>query len=391
MWKNRVLYMIIVFAALISYIMADRKEPLIFLCVLIIIPFTMIIIQFCAMRSVSIKCEAKETCRMGSSIPVIFTLKKNNRIPLGIIYVSVVFENLMFVEKKIVELNLQPGEEKLMTFEYSLPADDCGALKISISNINYYDMLGLFKWKGTIMAEKEVRVYPPELHLNTELSRRPETKSFGELYDQYKKGQDVSEVADLRDYIDGDSMSAIHWKLSGKLDKMIVREFGSPSNYNTLILYDMMKKSGDILISNSRNNGVLALTTALSYSMMEMGLEHNVGRIYMRELQTVPVNSFGTHEQMAENLLYTPILEEEDGSNSVFVFLRGNYRNEYTKIIYITPNYDEESLKQMASGADLMVIHVVEGRDLEYMDRNGYTIIPVNVDTYQNRIHNIVL
>ena len=102
MWKNRVLYMIIVFAALISYIMADRKEPLIFLCVLIIIPFTMIIIQFCAMRSVSIKCEAKETCRMGSSIPVIFTLKKNNRIPLGIIYVSVVFENLMFVEKKIV-------------------------------------------------------------------------------------------------------------------------------------------------------------------------------------------------------------------------------------------------------------------------------------------------
>ena len=59
------------------------------------------------------------------------------------------------------------------------------------------------------MAEKEVRVYPPELHLNTELSRRPETKSFGELYDQYKKGQDVSEVADLRDYIDGDSMSAI--------------------------------------------------------------------------------------------------------------------------------------------------------------------------------------
>ncbi len=390
MWKNRVLYIIILFAALISYIMADRRESLIFLCVLLIIPFMMLIIQFRAMRSASIRCKAKETCRMGSSIPIIFTLEKNNKMPLGIIHVNVVFENLMFAEKKVVELNLQPGEEKLMTFEYPFSANDCGALKISVSNIDYYDLMGLFKWKGIITEKKEIRVYPPELHLNTELSRRPETKSFGELYDQYKKGQDVSEVADLRDYVEGDSMSGIHWKLSGKLDKMIVREFGSPSNYNTLIIYEMMKKSGDVLISNSQNNGVLAITTALSYSMMEMGLEHNVGRIYAQELQTVPVNSFGTHEQMAENLLYTTILEE-DGSNFAFVFLRGNYRNEYTKIIYITPNYDEASLKQIANEADLTVIHVVEGKDLEYVDRNGYTIIPVNVDTYQNRIHNIVL
>ncbi len=391
MWKNRILYVIIVFAALVSYIMADRSEALVFLCVLLVIPLTVLFIQVFAMRSISIRCDVKATCRTGTSTPVVFTLVKNNKMPLGIVHVNVIFNNIMFAEKKVVSLNLQPGEEKTMVFEYHFFAGDCGALKICVSNADYYDMLGLFKWRRTVSIEKEVRVYPPELHLNTKLSRRPETKSFGELYDQYKKGQDVSEVADLRDYVDGDSMSSIHWKLSGKLDRMIVREFGSPSNYNTLILYEMMKMSKGSHISNSCNNGVLALTTALSYSMMEMGLEHNVGRIYMRELQTVPVNSFRTHEQMAENLLYIPIQKEDNGGNTSYIFLRGNYRNKYTKIIYITPTYDEDSLKQIADEADLMVIHVVEGKNLEYVTRMDYTVIPVNVDNYQDSIYNIVL
>jgi ABC-type oligopeptide transport system substrate-binding subunit len=94
---------------------------------------------------------------------------------------------------------------------------------------------------------------------------------------------------------------------------------------------------------------------------------------------------------MAHDLLYMPIQQEEDGTNTVYIFLRGNTRNEYTRVIYITPAYDETSLKQIANTADLTVIHVVEGKELEYMVQKGFAVIPINADTYQDTIRNIVL
>jgi hypothetical protein len=98
-----------------------------------------------------------------------------------------------------------------------------------------------------------------------------------------------------------------------------------------------------------------------------------------------------TYEEMAAGLLYVPIPEKVDASETVFVFMRGNFRNQYTRIIFITPNYQEVSMNQLAKTTELMVIHVTENQETEYIDKSGYSIVPVNVNTYQSSMHNIDL
>lgn len=49
---------------------------------------------------------------------------------------------------------------------------------------------------------------------------------------QNRKGSDASEMFDIRDYVPGDDIRTIHWKLSGKTDELIVRQASAPSHYN---------------------------------------------------------------------------------------------------------------------------------------------------------------
>jgi uncharacterized protein (DUF58 family) len=238
---------------------------------------------------------------------------------------------------------------------------------------------------------EEVIVYPAELSIETELMRRPETKNFGDLYAPNRIGQDVSEVAGLRDYMAGDSLKSIHWKLSGKLNRMIVREFGYPSNYNTLILYQIMTKSESGAVSNARNNTVLAMISALSYSLLEQNLEHHVGKFLPGGLQAVPVNSLQSHEMMLEEILFSTVEKETETGDLAYSFAQSNLAEEYTKLIYITPDYTESAVRSIAQQIDLTVIHVTEGGSYTYSSIGGYTVIPVDVDTCQDTIHSITI
>lgn len=40
---------------------------------------------------------------------------------------------------------------------------------------------------------------------------------------QNRKGNDPSEIFDIKDYTPGDDLRFVHWKLSGKADHLIMR------------------------------------------------------------------------------------------------------------------------------------------------------------------------
>lgn len=391
MRAHRIWYTAVMIAALIIYIVADRREALILLCVLLGMPLVSAGIQLFAMRHISLACSVKPSCVVTQEVPVTFTLRRNNRSPLGPVRIEAVFENSLYRDQSSRYIDLQPCENKTMIFEYPFYAENCGSMKIKVKSMYCYEMLGLFKIKHKVDISKEVLIYPKEMKLHVSLSRRLETRNAGNMYNQDKKGQDVSEVSKLRDYVPGDELHSIHWKLSGKLDHLIVKEFGNPSNYSTLILYEMAKSCNGEKISNQCNDAVLTLAVFLSHAMMEMNLEHNVGRIIAGEFQNMPVYSIHTHEEMTLNLLCTPIEEETNEGDTVYNFMRGNRNNEYTKIIFITPIYGENAIKQLVKEADVTVIHAEQGKKSEYVKSTGYTVIPVDAERYMENVHNIVI
>lgn len=382
--------MIVLITGILMYIMANQREPLVFLCGMILVPVLTLVIQKRAMRGAEDTYRTKSGCRVGTRVPVEIAIERRSRMPLGPVKVYMRVSNLLYGEEERVVVTLQPVEKKKMEYAYRMKMEDCGNVRIFIEKIEYYDLLGLFKWKYDRTQEMEVLVYPAKIQLNARLERRPETRNAGEMYDQMKTGQDVSEVAELREYAEGDSQKSIHWKLSTKLDRLIVREFGYPADYSTLILCDIGKKMYGQKITNQRNNAVLAIAAALSESLLQVGLEHNVGRFCAGEYINIPVHSQSTHEQMVLNLLCRP-LDDGNETDAAYQVMRSNLKNEYTKIIYITSEYDEESAKQLARDIDLTVIRVGTEKNGEYVDTQGYSVIPVEAGRYTDKVQNIVI
>ncbi len=53
------------------------------------------------------------------------------------------------------------------------------------------------------------------------------------------KGSDNTELSDIRDYINGDSLKRIHWKLSLKTDELFVKEYSQNNGSSVCILCDL--------------------------------------------------------------------------------------------------------------------------------------------------------
>ena len=391
MRKQRILYLFVLAAVALSYILADRREPLVLLCLLILFPFACALLQILAMSGLKLSFFVEGNCIAGQNEKVKLSVSRRNRLPFGRLWVQFIFSNRLFGDTFKKELSLVVEEKKGKEYTFTYNFGDCGEIQVFVREAKCYDLLGLFCWKRPVEWKETFVVYPPELKIGTEVSKRPATKNFGELYDPGRKGQDVSEVSGLRDYVNGDPLNSIHWKLSGKLSRLIVREFGYPSNYNTLVLFETMKNSEGTKIAHSCINAVIGLTVSLSYSLLQKGLEHDVGQFRYGEINTIPVNSVAAHENMVFNILHIPLPDEGNSRGTVHEFARRNTRNEYTKVVYITPVYNEQAVRELSENVDLTVIHVVEKRNPSYATSLGYLLIPVSAEDYRDTVHNIVI
>lgn len=103
------------------------------------------------------------------------------------------------------------------------------------------------------------------------------------VYDSLRSGDDASEVFKLREFQDGDKLKNIHWKLSAKMDELIVRENGFPKACSTvLILEGVGAVSGKNKRRQKASEAFLQVAASLSFSMMDKECPHYVAWLSKR-------------------------------------------------------------------------------------------------------------
>lgn len=102
-----------------------------------------------------------------------------------------------------------------------IPVDTahCGAYSYRITKLYIYDILGFFHMTRRIDKEYPVIVKP----IASMPAYIPDVYGF-RAKNLRKSNQPVSEIYDIRDYQPGDSVKTIHWKISAKKDKLLVKE-----------------------------------------------------------------------------------------------------------------------------------------------------------------------
>ena len=373
MGKYRITYL---FALLIMaglFIETNGKEALFVLILLIVLPIFTGAMAWLGGKDIQLLLQSPVSCSMKQEMDISFQIINKKRFFIGKIELPVTFENALFGQKEEKHLMICPGSR--FVEEYFLPVDThrCGKIKIRQTEICYYDVLGLFRFRKNCSQERVMFVYPEKIPLHILLSQHPGSMETGDVFDEKIRGQDTSETFDLRDYQRGDSLRAVHWKLSCKMDELLIREFSRPANYNTIILFEFLSKSDQKERTDSIINMTASLVSAVMNGLLKLNMGHQVGYMVREEYMESTVDSQDTLIQAINSMM--SIQKESDGPDLIQTFMKLGLYHQYTKVIYITGGFDDKAVADLSNLVNLSVIVPWEG-EKDYFDSSaGYDIL----------------
>lgn len=184
----------------------------------------------------------------GEQMPknITFVVRVNVRndsvIPLANGVVRLQMGNVFMGEtaEQNIEVPLKPLD--VTGIELPLCSACVGDVEIRTEKIVLTDFLGLFETERDAFAEDHVFIVPRG-ETEQEFSLNAFEKGMNEVEETQMKGSDFSDVSQIREYIPGDAIKNIHWKLSAKKDVWMVKERLQMSSQKLLVVLRLEKSS----------------------------------------------------------------------------------------------------------------------------------------------------
>lgn len=191
------------------------------------------------------------------------------------------------------------GESRLLKRGAALPTEHCGQLICHPERLSVYDYLGLFRL--TVHRRQQafvvVRPTPVPMPQPAELDRSA-MRSW-----KPKPGGGFAENHELRLYRPGDSLNQVHWKLTAKTGKLVIREAMEPRQ-GLILLVMVMEGSGEVL---DRKFGRLQW---MGNYLLQQGLHYELRVLTGRGLQALSVSNQKELAQAIDLLLSLPLAKD---------------------------------------------------------------------------------
>lgn len=145
--------------------------------------------------------------------------------------------------------------ESKNSWEISMPLQPSGVSRVGIplktQHIGKYDirckkaairdLLGIVEVAVPVESDCEMTVLP-RIDQEETLETSGFLSGMSETEESREKGHDFSEVNDIREYVPGDKLRDIHWKLSAKQGELMVKERISVSGSQMVVLIRLSKE-----------------------------------------------------------------------------------------------------------------------------------------------------
>lgn len=242
---------------------------------LLVLPLGSLPIHLFLRKRLRVRVEAPAVVRKGDEGGVTICLENPTLLPALRIRCRVTTRN---------QLNGERCTRNVMTWAFPkgqrrtslrLGSEYCGRIRISVEQVKLYDCFGLIGVPCGCSAEAHMTVQPDTFHIRVNLIPNPDSQEDSDTYSQERPGADLTETFQIREYVPGDSMRQIHWKLSGKFDRLIVRDPALPITRNVLVFWERTGQSGSVKRTDAQAETVVSACRSLSDSGIQFTLGWN--------------------------------------------------------------------------------------------------------------------
>lgn len=173
------------------------------------------------------------------------------------------------------------GEERFLWLEASLPprcgfqreflleSSHCGRIYVEVEKALLLDCFGLLSMALSLKAGARMTVLPDLFSCQVTLSPTP---ALAEDSSVSCRGDDPTEVFQLREYQPGDDVRRIHWKLSSKLDGLILRESSQTEDRSLLVYWDKR-----LPCTPAQMDALAEITASVCQGLCDSGISFDLG------------------------------------------------------------------------------------------------------------------
>jgi len=265
----------------------------------------------------------------------------------------------------ILPIGLSLGTQRSADYQIPVQTQFCGAASVSIENAYLSDYLAMFRFRFPLNCSGHILITPdiPEQKTNSTLFRTVSTAVADN--DEESDATPLSSASatpgyEHRDYIEGDSLKRINWKLSSKRRHLMVRKDEPVSLARLSVVLDFRRDSRELPVEKRLETEEQLIETALGFLRLcaQNGFPCNLSFTDQNnEWQTVAIDSAEQLEIESINLLRGGFREEKE-TGSVSAVPQNALQDGCAVLLFFTTNTQAEtvaSLEQISSQVYLVV------------------------------------
>ena len=207
------------------------------------------------------------------------------------------------VQRLRIQLPLKNGAQYDMQLDTAL----CGRTVIRCAGVRVWELLELFSAAATPFSQTEAILYPQRTELQLRMPQASAGSSNVEGLMQNRRGNDLSEIYNIREYMPGDDVRAIHWKLTCKTDTLILREASDPAHYDLALLPDIGLAQRGKTASQAECNASVSITIAIARQLLRRGKPFCLALVTKQGLALHEVRNEHTLDRLLPQWLSTPV------------------------------------------------------------------------------------
>lgn len=344
MKRSWLCYLLFLLAAGALYIMKGSYETLIFLGCLLTIPFWGAVACVSAGRKLELTWKEEDGQGM-------IRISNRSWFPVWKGRVCLSWENRLTGEAGMENIPFAALSKSTVWENVELQTEFCGTYRIRAEKVQVFDLLTLFCRLRKVSLSAECQVYPKtdSIQINILQKERYDMESF--QYAQQRAGEDAAETFDIREYRIGDSVRKIHWKLTGKMDAVMLRESSYPVFHAVLLLLETGYRA-DKRPSAQKMDAAVCVFVSAAEKMLADGMKFEIG-FFDYDKQMFWIHRIETQDDLwngIPDLLRAGCAESEESAYDQFISWNKGQR--YAQYIYVTAQDSYELAAWADSGME---------------------------------------
>ncbi|MGM9979353.1 MAG: DUF58 domain-containing protein [Clostridium sp.] len=385
MIKTKIIYFFIIIGTFLFTILYSDYFPLAIFIITLVLPIILNIIIRIIKKSISLDIKSIDVVQnKNDGIEVKLLIKNNSIFPAVNGELKLCYYNKFSGNKEIEYINFPINSKETESIDFKIKSKYCGKLIIEIQSLKIYDYLTFSSVKKKVNKSKEVIVLPQIYDINFSSNVANINSLDGEIFSKDKAGDDPSEVFNVREYIEGDKIQRIHWKLSSKVDNVMIKEYSQPIVNDSIIIVELCESENNI----NTIQGIIETAISLSHMLLSYNYIHYICWYDKSKdfFNKIIINSEEDMLGVACELLSLKPYTDDVLSLKNYNVEKGS--EEYSRKFYVTSNIPKKNIMDIKENENMDIFYLDDGSK---SDIDGINIKAIDVDNLKDSLENLVV